>query len=228
MKCILTTAILLAGYTCPVFAQNNDAASTGKQYEHVIGVQINGLINQVFNFSNTTPAANANPYLLTYNITSVKSGWGLRVGIGYNYNSSSTNDNINFTTTKLNDIHARIGIEKRFKLEGKWSAGAGLDFVYNSNDDNTNTETFQIDTVTTNTKTTVSSYGGGIMGWLRYSITKNLTLGTETSFYYVTGNQKNNYSTTENKIVIPPTQTSNNLSTGTISLPIVFYLAVKF
>ena len=222
--CPFTFALAQTSQTVPGSGQNE------KMVDHIIGVQLNGLINQVFNFSNTTQASSVNPYLFTYNVNSRKTGWGIRVGVGYNYNSSSTNDNINVVTTKLNDLHARLGIEKRFQLSGNWSAGVGLDFVYNANNDNTNAQTISSDTITTNTKTVYSNYGGGAMGWLRYNLTKNLVIGTETSFYYTTGYQKITYTFKEssNPNTTAPSVSDNKLSQGTMNMPIVFYLAVKF
>ncbi len=237
MKKHLISAILLTGIASTSFAQSGDVmqatATTNKgdkMFEHQVGVQINGLINQVFNFSNTTPATSTNPYLLTYNINSVKSGWGLRVGLGYTYGANSTNNGVNTNTSNINDGHFRLGIEKRFKLADNWTAGAGADFVYNTNNDNTTATTIAFDTVTTTTKTVVSSYGGGVMAWLRYNVTKNLTIGTETSFYYTTGKQKItiDINSTNSTTLQPPSVTDNKVSNGAIALPIVFYLAVKF
>jgi hypothetical protein len=200
--------------------------------EHTFGVQINGLINQVLNFSNTTQTTSTNPYLFTYNINSIKSGWGLRCGLGYVYNASGTNDGVTTRTTNINDIHARLGIEKKFKLSEKWSSGVGLDFVYNNNSDNSSAKTVSFDTVTTKTKTTVSNIGGGAMAWLRYNITKNIQIGTETSLNYTTGTQKiwvQNTSNFGGVITQPdPTETNDKQSNASINLPIVFYLSVRF
>ncbi len=233
MKKTLATAMLVAGCISMSFAQAPDlspSAPKEKLCDQFLGVQVNGLIRQVFNFNNSTAATEVNPYLLTYNINSRKTGWGLRASIGYNYNSSGTNDGITTRTSKLNDLHFRLGVEKSFKLSEKWSAGAGIDLIYNYNDDNTSASTISFDTVTTNTKTTISSYGGGAMGWLRYNLTKNITIGTESSFYVTTGNQKITVETivAHNPNNTPPTDSDNKVSFGTISLPVVFYLSVKF
>jgi len=236
MKKIAIAAILLTGCFQYSFAQTDATVPDTKKEkstDQYIGVQMNDLIRQVFNFNNSAASTNPNPYLLNYSINSRKTGWGVRVGIGYNYNSSSTNDGITNTTTKLNDMQFRIGVEKAFKLSEKWSAGAGLDIVYNSNDDHTlSTVNASFGGVgeTTDTHTTISSYGGGPQAWLRYHITPKILIGTEASFYYVTGNQTtsinisgNNGGPTNNQ----PDQ-SNDVSQGTFSSPIVFFLLVKF
>ena len=230
--------ILFSGYI-GVFAQTTDTASTiittkgEKLFDHSIGVQVNELIKQVFNFNNSTSTANTNPYLLIYHINTCKNGWGLRVGGGYNYTSTTTDDGINKKTTNINDMQLRLGVEKAFKLHGKWTAGAGIDGLYNTNNDNTIAVTTSFDTVTVNTKTVISSYGAGAMAWLRYSFTKNIIIGTETSFYYIKGTQKITIDVKDsnqfNPTTAPTTTTSDNkIANATISLPVVFYLIVKF
>ena len=200
-----------------------------KTTDQYIGVQMNALINQVFNFNNNnTASANTNPYLVNYSINSRKTGWGMRVGVGYNYNSGSTNDGITATTTTLNDLEFRIGIDKAYKISKKWTAGVGLDFILNDNNDHTNSVVNSggfNGSETTDTRTTILSYGGGPMAWLRYHISERILIGTETSFYYSTGK------TTQN-ITIDGTSntptTSDNTGQGTISTPIAFFLIVMF
>jgi len=239
MKKITLSILLLAGCMVDCFAQT-DASTTTKEptVDQYIGVQMNDLIRQVFNFNNgatTTPITN--PYLLTYNINSKKTGWGLRAGIGYNYSSISSNDGITATTTKLNDLQFRIGVEKAFWSTSHWSAGAGLDFVYNTNNDNTTSTVSSTDTSTTATKTVSSSYGGGPMGWLRYRVSQHIMIGTEASFYYTTGKQKNTTDLTNTNIdpntgqtFTSTTETTSNptITTGSFTMPVVFYLIVKF
>ncbi len=189
MKRSLLVVILVAGCLGNTFAQN-DATPTTKEKttDQYIGVQLNDLVRQVFNFSSSTLPTY--PYLLTYSIDSRKTGWGIRAGVGYTYSSNSTDDGITRTDTKLNDLEFRLGVEKAFRLSEKWSAGAGLDLLFNSNDDNTTTEVHSFDTTTTATKSTLNSYGGGPVGWLRYNVTSKILIGTEASFYYTTGTEK--------------------------------------
>ncbi len=238
MKKLSLAFILAAGCMCNAHAQTSDPASTGakeKMVDQYIGVQLNGLIRQVFNFNNSTSSTNVNPYLLTYTINSKKTGWGIRAGVGYNYNSStSSNDGgISTTDSKINDLQARLGVDKLFKLSDKWSAGAGLDLVYNTNNDHTiNTEnaSFGNGGIVTDTKTVSSTYGGGPMAWLRYNISQKILVGTEASFYYVTGNTKSTISISDPNNFNPanvPTVTSGNIGQGTFNSPVVFYLVVK-
>jgi len=234
----MLVTILSVGCIVNSFAQTDGPDSKkDPAMDQYIGVQMNDLIRQVFNFNNSATTPIANPYLLTYNINMKKTGWGLRAGVGYNYASTSTNDGITAATTKLNDLQFRIGIEKAFKLSSKWSAGAGLDFLYNTNNDNTSSTVSSTDTVTTVNKTVSSSYGGGPMAWLRFRVSEHVLIGTETSFYYTTGKQKNTIDITEPTVdplsgqsftSTTETVTNPTLSQGTFTVPVAFYLIVKF
>ncbi len=240
MKKTLLCIALVAGLVNACFAQADMTATTAKkdkQCDQYLGVQLNGLIKQVFNFNNNTSTTPVNPYLVVYSINSKKTGWGLRLGLGYNYTSTSSDDGITANSTKLNDLAVRLGVEKRFILSDKWSAGVGLDAVFNSNNDNTSTTIKQGDTVTTATKTATNSYGGGPMCWLRYHLTDKVLIGTEASFYYVTGTQNTTLDVTTTQFgggfggsVTTTTETTSKptISQGTFSSPIVFYIMVRF
>ncbi len=236
MKKLALAVLLLAGSMNYSIAQNDAASKNEKLTDQYLGVQLNDLIRQVFNFNNNTTSFNNNPYLLVYSVNSRKNGWGARIGVGYNYNSSSSSDGITSTDTKINDLHLRIGVEKLIKLADKWSAGAGFDLVYNNNDDHTVATVGGSSTggfpVVTDTKTTIQSYGGGPAAFLRYHITDRIQVGTEASFYYVTGHQNqaitvsdpNNFGSNPT----PPTNADNTVGQGTFSSPVVFFLTVKF
>ena len=237
-KCLLM-AILSLGCLKSSFAQT-DATTTPKKdkvIDEYIGVQLNGLIRQVFNFNNSTASPNVSPYLLTYHINLHKTGWGLRLGAGYNYTTTSSNDGITEASTKLNDFQFRFGIEKAFKLGDKWSTGVGVDGVYMSNNDNSSSTVHSFDTTTTATKNVSTSYGGGAMAWLRYNITEHVLIGTEASFYYTSGKETNTIDVTTNQntggggfpiITTTETVSKPTVSQGTFTSPISFYLIVKF
>ncbi len=233
---LLATTLFISCST--LFAQTDSI--TGRphpRYEQYVGVQMNLLVQQVLNFNNssTTNNTNNNPYLLVYSINSAKSGWGIRLGVGFNSNTASTNDGITSTHNDITNMHYRLGIEKTFRLSAKWSAGVGLDGLYNSNNDNTTSTISSTDTTTTLTKTKTYSYGGGAMGWLRYHVTKKILIGTESSFYYTTGKDKQtievtsrNFQLSTRPVTTNTTATSNNTSQGQFSVPVTLYLIVKF
>lgn len=240
MRSFLLSCTLALACATPVYAQDaattTAEAGTQKHFNHYIGVQVNGLIRQVLNFSNTTPTAPANPYLLIYSVNH-KSGWGLRAGIGYQKTASWANDGITETDTKINDINARVGIERRFDLSKKWSAGIGVDGLYNNSDDYTKAIVRTTDTITTVTKSQLPSMGAGLMGWMRYKISERVLIGTETSFTYVTGVESREVTITkkERSLTVPfvfttVTTTTKSKPTQTdmsFKMPVVFYLIVR-
>ena len=215
------------------YAQTADSVTKQKRYTHQVGVQINELFRQLFNFNGT--AVNTNPYLFTYSINSLRTGWGLRMGLGYNYQSFTTDDGITRKTTDLNDLQARLGGEKMFTLSNKWSTGIGLDAVVNHNDDYTKSVLRSFDTVTTVTTSKVTSWGGGPMGWIRYHLTSKVLIGTECSFYYTKGQENSSISITRRQVQGGTGQLVTNISTvdnekieGKLALPIAFFLLVRF
>jgi len=235
MRKSLLAALLFTAPAMHAFAQQStDSGIKPAKYEHHIGVQMNELIRQVFNFNNSS-STNNNPYLLMYSVNSVKTGWGLRLGLGYTYKSFTDDDGITRKESNLNDLRLRLGVEKAFRLSAKWTAGAGVDGVFATDDDKTTSVIRSFDSSTTVTKTNISSYGGGAMAWLRYNITPRVLIGTETSFYYSTGNQKQTISITQRDFGTPgqPFETTtskidNNNSQGIFSVPVAFYLIVRF
>ncbi len=241
MKKIALSVILLAGCVQQCFAQadNNVPApqleKKKAELTHQVGVQLNGLIRQVFNFSNSTANTNTNPYLLTYSLN-FRSGWGARLGVGYNYASKKESDVVT-TETKTNTLRGRIGAEKLFKLSDKWTAGAGADFVVHLNDDITTTTQIIVDTLIIVNKSKGTGLGGGPMAWLRYRISDHVLIGTETSFYYVATKPTNtkvetlktldqfgsgSISSTKTEIKKP------QIAEGVFSAPIAFYIIVRF
>lgn len=239
MKKNIIAVAMLAATTTVCFSQTatNDVQLKSKKLEHTVGVQMNELIRQVFNFNNSTATNLNNPYLLYYSVTHAKTGLGIRAGIGYNYQDFTNDDGIVRSVTENNDLNARLGIEKAFKLSGKFSAGVGVDAVYANDWNKTASKVVSFDTTITTIKTTVGQIGGGVMGWLRYNVSDNIQIGTETSFYYQTGDKKQNITvinirqtgstgggtttTTESKV-------DSKQSNGVFRVPVVFYLLINF
>jgi hypothetical protein len=226
---------MLFCYTQFASAQdNNSSTNNDKLFEHSVGLQVNQLIRQVLNFSNTT-TPNNNPYLLTYGIRNLKNNWGLRLGLGYNYNANTSDDGITKSDNKINDLQLRLGIEKYFEFSDHWVAGVGLDGLLNINNDKTTTVVVSTDTSTSVTNTTLGSYGLGVMSWIRYNITDYISIGTEASFYYTSGNQKQDITNTtqatsggQSSYNVSTSKLSNTISNGTISLPVALFISIRF
>lgn len=218
----------------PAIAYAQDAINPAKKLEHQVGIQVNELIRQVFNFNNTGNSNN-NPYLVTYSAGLVKSGWGLRVGGGYTVRSFANDNGVNATESTIDAVHLRFGVEKKFQLSEKWTTGVGIDGLYDNDKNNTTSVVRGFDTTTTTTKSLVTSYGAGTMAWLRFAITPKVLIGTETSFYYRTGFQKEqvDISKRSQQIVGKPITNSsskidNDLKAGSFNVPVAFYIVIRF
>lgn len=241
MKKSLLLSFLLAGGMLPSYAQDkttSDQVSVmprQKRLEHQVGVQMNELIRQVFNFNSGTQATPANPYLLTYTVTHRKTGVGLRLGGGYSQRSFADDDGVNARDGDITNMNIRAGLEKSFQLSDKWTTGVGADFVFADDNNNTKNLLKSADTTTTIVNSRINSMGGGAMAWLRYSINRNILIGTEASFYYRMGRKeqtievtKRDFSTPSRPWVTNYTRLENNESEGAFSMPVVFYLIVRF
>src|ERR1700730_2314622 len=85
------------------FAQQADTGAVTKRVReenYYVGVQINGLINQVFGGNTNSTLINQNPYLFTFSEISKKTGWGFRAGLGMQA-GTSTNAN---SPSKINFV----------------------------------------------------------------------------------------------------------------------------
>jgi hypothetical protein len=219
----------------PFISIAQDDKKKDKKINHHAGIQVNQLLRQVVNLNNSAATGNTNPYLLVYSANSKKTGWGFRFGAGYNFVAEGENDGITKRDNNINTLNLRAGLDKAVKFSKKWSAGVGVDAVFNNDNNRTYTEIHAFDTTITETRSLLTSYGGGVAAWLRYYITSRVAIGTEANFYYTFGYQKENVEiTTTNSIVpsAPPvttrSSTSSNVSKAVIGLPTAIYLIVKF
>ncbi len=231
MKKIILSIALLAMATT-IYAQ--EATLKSKKLEHQVGVQVNELIRQVFNFTNTG-TTNNNPYLVTYSVYLAKSGWGLHVGGGYTIRSFANDNGVNSTQTNIDDLNLRLGIEKKFQLAERWTAGVGIDGLYDNDNNKTESTVRGIDTTITKTKSLITSYGAGPMAWLRFNITDKILIGTEASYYYRTGFQKEQVDITRysqftngKSATMSSSKIDNDLKSGNFNVPVAFYISIKF
>lgn len=237
MKKLILTSAILAVSASFCFAQNtlDDNVDKKKIFDHTIGVQMNELVRQVFNFNNTTANNLNNPYLLYYSMTHAKTGVGIRAGVGYTLQNFTNDDGITRSETNNDVLSARFGFEKSFTLSGKFSAGVGVDALYSTDKNKTITKVVGLDTVITTVKTNIDQIGGGAMGWLRYSVNSNIQIGTEASFYYQTGDKEQDIKVVTVRRVsgggattTAQTKTDGKESNGVFRVPVVFYLLIKF
>lgn len=208
--------------------------SSQPRFKHYVGVQSNLLIRQVLNLSGTASSTN-NPYLFTYAINNRK-GWGLATGLGLTTTNSSTSDALgSFDKRTTQTMNLRLGIEKRFVLHPRWNALVGVDGLMNTNKSTSDVKTVQSFGSFVNTSTSknnLSTMGGGIRAALSFALTSKLSLGTETSLAFTSGNEKFNATTISDNgfgnINISTTNNTAKISGFNMNVPTAFFIILKF
>lgn len=228
--------LLFSANTVVSIAQN-DTTTHAKNFNQFVSFQVNGLIHELINTNGTPSTVNLNPYLLNYHINNKKSGWGLRVGAGYCHTESGTIGISSSNASNSSIVNIRLGVEKAKKLSKKMTIGIGIDAIYRySYSYSTNASYYysypytQNDTAIQTSRIVSNNYGGGVMGWLRYRVTKKIFIGTESSFYYTVGNNDqtiNNFTNNSNNANPKYAHKNDAQSNGTFTEPVVVYLLIK-
>ncbi|HAD98144.1 MAG TPA: hypothetical protein DCG19_12110 [Cryomorphaceae bacterium] len=163
---------------------------------HHIGLQVNPLLKQIVNLGNS-PAID-NPFLLKYGIRFNRSRTEILMGLGYQYSLISSRNDLK---SDLSDLSFRAGYAKKHLLGSRFELGLGMDLVLNARNNQTvNVQAFNsgvLDSTVTTTKSIANRYGAGPQLTLDYYITNRIKIGTEATFYFLTGIEKFNV-TTEN------------------------------
>ena len=154
---------------------------THKTSNHYVGVQANQLLRQLFNFGGSAGSIN-NPYLITYAVNSVMSGWGFNSGLGYTHLEVSNEDPFNPIQTTIDDFFVRLGIERKVPIGMKWTASYGLDILRESEKNITESRNPQSGSFNTDTRS--KSTGVGLRSTLNFNISEKILLGTEATYYY--------------------------------------------
>jgi antitoxin component YwqK of YwqJK toxin-antitoxin module len=232
IKQILVATLLATSLN--IFAQSDKKIKSTK-VNHIVSIQANQLIRQIFNFSNNNPTIN-NPYLLTYSATSKKLNWGIDAGLGYVYSNIFDNDGNTKRETFINELNARFGIQKMIPLTQKFSAQFSVHAVYDLVDNKTKTEIrndFQSgQTTITITKNDIVRIGGGPALGIRYQLNQKISIGTECNYYFKSGKTKSK-TTIENIFQGVPqffdeVKNDNDLSTFIFNVPAAIFLQIQF
>ena len=244
-RIIIAAIFAVAGLNC--FAQNDDE-STEKKYNHYIGFQANELLKQLINLNGNSSVV-TNPYLLTYSMNSISSGWGFNVGLGVNYQDSKDKNTPVARESKINDLFYRIGFGRKTMLTKRFEVGYSLDISGDSQSDKTSSSSVNITQISFNTTiidssfsvvtTKTSTIGFGPQLYIGFYLTSKVILGTETTYYFSSSTQKQNVSVTTNttdNTTSPPTLSSSisntnvetDISKFNFSFPVALFLMVKF
>jgi len=149
-------------------------------FRNEIGINGTYFLKQIINLSDTSIAVS--PYLLTYKM--MFNNFGIRTGIGASYKKEkSTEEDFEDSSTDINSSYNfRFGLEYQNQFHKRWTASAGLDFIYNNK-----TTKFTADSgfdVFTEKTTTKGSGGGPVLG-LYFNFNKHLSIYTEAAFYFI-------------------------------------------
>jgi hypothetical protein len=214
---------------------------SSKKASHYFGVQVNQLIQQIFNLSGNATTV-INPYLINYSVNSNKTGWGLNLGIGYTINNLDQSSANNTVKTQGNNFSFRIGVERKVFIAKKIMVSYGFDLLSDRGKSNTtNASQFQFNTNETDTDAKTKDSGFGPRVTINYFVTPKIILGTEMTYYYKAITTFQEITNTSTTITVDPNtgqQTSNtNTSTTNSSQtnkqlnfasPVILFAILKF
>lgn len=209
-------ALLLPIMLLPILAAAQDEVAPQRRANHYVGVQANQLIRQLFNFGGATAAIN-NPYLITYAVNSVRSGWGFNYGFGYTHREVREGDVFNPVETNINDFFMRLGVERKVPIGAKWMTSYGLDILQESQKNITRSNS-QFGNFKSETRE--KGTGLGLRFTLNYHISEKTLLGTEATYYYK--------STKETRTGTGLTEETEKFKEFTFAVPIALFLVLKF
>lgn len=212
-----------------------------KKASHYVGIQVNQLIQQIFNLNGNTTTI-INPYLINYSVNSKRTGWGLNLGIGYTIDNSDQNSANVTQNTKSNNFSFRIGAERKIFIAKKWMLSYGFDFLLDRGKSNTTSASqFQFNSSETDTDTSTKDSGFGPRFTMNYFITPKIILGTELTYYYKAITTVQKIVNTNTVISVDPNtgqQTSSTDSSSTdtsqttkqlrFTAPAILFVILKF
>lgn len=184
---LLLFALFFTSMSLPVFSQDEDHTPE-KKSNHYLGIQVNPLIRQIFNFSSANTPID-NPFLITYAVNSIETGWGLNVGLGYRFDEIKENNNSNERETKINDLSFRVGFEKKTYLSKRWIMSLGIDALHEKLRNHTisrNTNGFGATPFKIETDSKSTGWGIGPRFTINYQVSERILLGTEANYYFKT------------------------------------------
>jgi hypothetical protein len=202
--------LLTAVFSISALGQEVKRDTTKKEYKNIIGVDVTGILKQVFNPGSVNFYY---PYMLTYRRV-IKSN-AIRFGVGGSfYNSHGTSNDTIKTSTSRNSLNIGLGFEHYCYLGRRWDFYFGVELTAkaSSNDNiqstnNTSSEYYSF----------TSSYGLSPLLGIVFKISKRIVIATETSYnvgYFFTNTygsntlyypNKQNFSSGIQTTFIPPT-----------------------
>lgn len=198
---------------------------------HYLGIQVNPLFKQIINFGNS-PAVD-NPFLLKYGLRFNESQQEILFGVGYEYQQSSDRDGLK---SDFSDLSMRIGYSKKYRVGKRFEVGLGGDFVVNAMNRQTINVFVAGDSTITTTKTMEIGYGLGPQLTLGYYITNRIRIGTEATYYLMSGTTSNNVQVKNYRqdfngqiieTIITDDQETSSMNFN-LQLPVALFLTIVF
>jgi hypothetical protein len=239
MRKINSTIIVLLIFSLPMHAQIPEEKE--KRVDHYIGLQVNFLLEQIFDF-HEGDSINTNPYLLTYGLFSVKGGWGVSAGVGLDLKNVKDKGFPGDVNSRQYDFNFRAGPGRMVKVGNKFEATFNADFIYNIKGSTTfSSLVTDFGAITDSTATTVkhdiTGLGGGARISFIFHFTDRVMIGTEaamnyiksvdkktTTFYVMHSNNLAPENTEETEITTEEADTDHLK----IDAPVAIYLIIKF
>lgn len=188
-KFLLSCFLVSTGYYSAI-CQSKDSLLAKKGTMHIVGVQANALVRQIFNFGGSSNAV-SNPYLLTYTALGKKSKWGFDVGAGYTLFNTLDSDGNTKRESNINELFFRAGLQRLIPLNRNFSSTLNFHVLYDLINNKTKSEeNFGSQITERTTYNNTVRYGLGPNIGLRYRISPRVFIGTEASYYFKLGNTK--------------------------------------
>jgi hypothetical protein len=240
LKKISLAAIATIVCLASSFAQT-DTTMRVKKVNHYVGVQVNELIRQIFNFNDNNNTVIDNPYLLKYSLSFAKGKWAPHTALGYRFNSIEVEESNNKTTQ--NDVFYRVGMMRKSMLGKRVEVGYGLDYAGEYANRTTVSISviesfFSVDSTYAKFTQKTSAHGGGPHLELSFYITPYLLIGTETNYYFLKSVDRENFLISETvydpftgEISLASISNENEKTQRqefAITVPVAIFLTVKF
>ncbi len=206
------------------------------KYSHHLGIQINPLLKQIINISNS-PAID-NPFLLKYAFRFNKTQTELTAGLGFDFSESDAESGLQSTSS---DLSLRLGYSKRYMLGKRFEVGLGGDLIFNSrnirtvNIQSVNFGQGALDSTVTTSRSTALGFGLGPQLNISYYITDHVRIGTEATYYFIRSEEKLNVEIVnytinpqQNDVTTTTENDSSNSNDLSLTIPVALYLIIIF
>ncbi len=210
----MTKSILFFLFTCMLISKLE--AQESKPLKNSIGINVTSLLSEVISIGDNK---NTDKFNILYTHYGSKSNF--RIGVNAFYNKESENNILigsGITALTEQAYKIRMGFEKRNDLSHKFNFTYGIDALYIYEASNSEAESGFENT------NTINSIGLGPVLRFEYKLSKRISLMTESTMYFIAGNNRDKL-TQLGSVIQDKTTKKSNLTT---TIPSVLYLNIHF